>query len=163
MKRTKNTYLALVAVLLSPMAVNADIIQIEIVPSDGAWFTMTGSFNFDAATSTYSNLTVNITGDLGPFHFNDTACESCPMSGSSIGLIDPTLSLTYFLSDFSVTWGGGRLTAIFRGNSFDLDEPNGRIDGTYSLVAASVPEPGTLALFGLGLAAMGLSRRRKKI
>jgi len=27
----------------------------------------------------------------------------------------------------------------------------------------SVPEPGTLALFGIGLAAMGLSRRRKKI
>jgi hypothetical protein len=27
----------------------------------------------------------------------------------------------------------------------------------------SVPEPGTLALFGIGLAAMSLSRRRKKI
>ena len=29
--------------------------------------------------------------------------------------------------------------------------------------AVPAPEPGTLALFGLGLAAMGLSRRRKKI
>ena len=155
-------YLALVTVLLTPMAANADLIEIAVVPSDGAWFTMTGSFDFDAATSTYSNLTVNITGNIGPFSFNDTACESCPMSGSSVGLIDPTLTLTYFLQDFSVTWGGGAITAIFRGNSFSLDEPSGRLDGTYSLEATSVPEPGTLALLGIGLVGMGAARRRRK-
>jgi hypothetical protein len=35
--------------------------------------------------------------------------------------------------------------------------------GTYMVRASSVPEPGSLALFGLGLAAMGLSRRKKKV
>ena len=29
--------------------------------------------------------------------------------------------------------------------------------------SVAVPEPGTLALFGIGLAAMGLARRKKKV
>ena len=67
---------------------------------------MTGSFDFDSVASTYSNLTVNLTvnltGDIGPFSFNDTACDLCPSSGSSTGLIDLTVA-QHFLSDFTVT------------------------------------------------------------
>ena len=35
--------------------------------------------------------------------------------------------------------------------------------GHYLVRAVSVPEPGTLALFGIGLAAMGLARRKRKL
>jgi hypothetical protein len=158
----RNTSLVVLATLLLPVSANAAFIEIVVEPTPDSWFTMTGSLEFDALSQTYSNLTVNITGDIGPFSFSDTACETCPLSGSSVGLIDPTLSLNYFLTDFTVTWAGGALTAIFRGNSFQLDEPNGRLDGTYSLQAlTSVPESGTLALLGIGLAAMGLIRRRR--
>jgi hypothetical protein len=38
-----------------------------------------------------------------------------------------------------------------------------RSDSYVFATARKVPEPGTLALFGIGLAGMGLARRRKKV
>ena len=156
----RTTKLLVTAILLmGSLGAHAALVDIDIVPSNGT-FTMTGSFDYDAGNQTYSDLTINLTGDIGPFIFNDTACESCPMSGSGVGLIDPTFAATYFLSDLVVTWGGGALTATFEGGSFVLRESRGRLDGTYSLnPAQAVSAPGTFALLGLGLAILGFSRR----
>jgi len=54
-------------------------------------------------------------------------------------------------SGFRITWGP---------NAYNVGLDNLSFDATS---VTSVPEPGTLALFGLGLAAMGMRRRKKTV
>lgn len=57
---------------------------------------------------------------------------------------------------------GGSMTCLALPTGTVILEYNGVLTATFVSVTTAVPEPGTLALFGLGLAGLGLIRYRRK-
>lgn len=183
MRTIKSAYLAIIAILLAPMAANADFmgstIEVnflypdistnccgsfdvlvgagqELAPGDVPGYNSAAFVDISSTQIEYGQTrgTVYSSGSFNGLHFFDELSLLADIVGVSV---NAATSLVGFDSS----------RVSFDANNIYINMVNLSASVAHSVIVdvqfANIPEPGTLALLGLGLAGVGFARRRKQV
>jgi hypothetical protein len=151
MRLTK--FLAIAVLGLGASAANAVPITYTVTGNGLLYGNPVGSFTYDAATNTYSNISL-----WSLDHYNRATSSSSANRLRAIGVMNSVLSMVF---SAPLTDAGGNFT--FSGYERGVLTFWGTVARSGEVRGANVPEPAAALLLGLGLVALWLGPRRKRL